>query len=286
MRNALARSVMLVVVALGMAAAGAWGLERTARAQAAPEPPRFKVDPYWPKPFPTVKGPDGRLHKWVTGEVGGTCIDSHDHIFTLNRGWQNSSLGKLQQFEAMSSVPAPPVVVYDPEGNVVASWGDASHLAPGGGTRVMPESLHGCFVDYEDNVWIAGNADGVVQKYTNDGTLLMEIGKKGVCDGKPAASGPQPFFPTCVSPGLNESHTLLDDPADVAVDPHPDPVTHERGSVYIADGYGNHRIVVFDSHGQYLRQWGSAGTGPGQFAAEGGGHPHCVVLGNDDLVYV
>ena len=60
----------------------------------------------------------------------------------------------------------------------------------------------------------------------------------------------------------------------------------ERGSVYIADGYGNHRVVVFDAKGTYLRQWGSAGTGPGQFAPSGGGHPHCVVLGNDGLVYV
>jgi streptogramin lyase len=55
--------------------------------------------------------------------------------------------------------------------------------------------------------------------------------------------------------------------------------------VYIADGYGNHRIVVFDRKGQYLRQWGSSGTGPGQFYPTGGGHPHCVVLGNDGLVY-
>ena len=126
--------------------------------------PRFKVDPDWPKPFPAFKDKDGHLHRWATGEVGGTCVDSHDHIFTLNRGWQQSSLGKLQQFEAMSSIPAPPVVVYDPQGVVVASWGDASLLAADGGTKVMPESLHGCFADYQDNIWIGGNADGVVQK--------------------------------------------------------------------------------------------------------------------------
>lgn len=101
-----------------------------------------------------------------------------------------------------------------------------------------------------------------------------------------ARKGSTLFFPTCVSPGLNGSRTLLNSPADIAVDPNPDPVTGERGSVYIADGYGNHRIVVFDGKGRYLRQWGSPGSGPGQFAAEGGGHPHCVVLGKDNLVYV
>ena len=256
-------------------------------AQSVPKP-QFKVDPFWPKPFPQFKDAKGNLHKWATGEVGGTCIDSHDHIFTLNRGWQNSQLGKLHIFEAMSSVPAPPVIAYDPDGNVVTSWGDASHLTPGGGTKVMPESLHGCFADYEDNIWIAGNSDGVVQKYSHDGKLLMQIGTKGVCDGKPGPPGPgaqPPFFPTCVSPGLNGSKTTLNDPADISVDPNPDPVTNERGSVYIADGYGNHRIVVFSNKGVYLRQWGSAGSGPGQFAAEGGGHPHCVNIGSDGMVY-
>ena len=226
--------------------------------------PRFAVDPYWPKPFPAVKDASGNLHRWATGEIGGTCVDSHDHIFTLNRGWQQSGLGKLHTFEAMSSVPAPPVVAYDPDGNVVTSWGDPSLLAPNGGTKVMPESLHGCFVDREDNVWIGGNADGIVQKYSHDGKLLLQIGTKGRCDGKaPSAPGAAAtFFPTCTSPGLNASRTLLNDPADIAVDPNPDPVTGQPGSVYIADGYGNHRIVVFDAKGKYLRQWGSPGRAP------------------------
>ena len=62
-------------------------------------------------------------------------------------------------------------------------------------------------------------------------------------------------------------------------------MTKQRGSIYIADGYGNNRIVVFDAKGNYLRQWGSAGSGPGQFSIYGGGHPHCVLISNDGLVY-
>jgi len=249
------------------------------------QPPQFKVDPFWPKPLPQVKDAKGQMHQWITGEIGGNCVDSRDHVFVLNRGWQQSGLGKLQPFEGMTGIAAPPVLEIDADGNLVNSWGDASLLAPGGGTKVMPESLHGCFVDYEDNVWIAGNSDGVVQKYSHDGKLLMQIGTKGVCDGPPTLS-PKAFFPTCGSPGDNMSKTLLNDPADIAVDSNPDPVTNQRGSVYIADGYGNHRIVVFDNKGKYLRQWGSAGDGPGQFAAEGGGHPHCVMIGTDNLIYV
>jgi DNA-binding beta-propeller fold protein YncE len=103
----------------------------------------------------------------------------------------------------------------------------------------------------------------------------LQIGTKGVCDW-PANNN------ACgnsgADPNANQSRTLLNQPADIAVDP-------TNGDIYIADGYGNHRVVVFDSKGMYLRQWGSVGDGPGQFAAGDGGHPHCVVLGNDGLVY-
>jgi hypothetical protein len=80
------------------------------------------------------------------------------------------------------------------------------------------------------------------------------------------------------------------------VDPNPDPVTGQRGSIYIADGYGNHRVVVFDAKGNWLRHWGGVvrnvlnpNATPhdrGSFGAGDGGHPHCVVLGNDKLLYV
>jgi hypothetical protein len=261
----------LVVTTLAAAAVSGFSTGRSdVQAPSAPAPPQFKVDPFWPKPFPAVKDAEGHLHRWATGEIGGTCVDSHDHIFTLNRGWQNSSLGKLHTFEAMSSVPAPPVVAYDPDGNVVTSWGDASHLAPNGGTKVMPESLHGCFVDSEDNVWIGGNADGVVQKYTHDGKLLLQIGTKGVCDGKaPVTPGAAPiFFPTCTS-GLNSNRTMLNDPADIAVDANRIR-SRDSGSV-TSPTAGNHRIV--SSMRGRISGNGDRPQRPHQFA-EGGGHPH------------
>ena len=250
-------------------------------AQTGPAGPRYRVDPFWPKSLPIVTDSDRLSHQWVTGMVGASCIDSHDHIITVNRGFLRNGL--LPQ-EGAQSIPSPPVMLYDPAGDVADSWGDPT-LTAEGAAAVLPHGIHGCFADYMDNIWIAGNSDGVVQKWSHDGSrMLLQIGTKGLCDGPPTLN-PRSPHPTCGEPGNNTSRTLLNAPADIAVDPNVDPVTGERGSVYIADGYGNHRIVVFDGDGNYLRQWGSAGSGEGQFVERGGGHPHCVVLGNDGLVY-
>ena len=243
--------------------------------------PAYRVDPFWPLPLPTVTDADGLDHQWVTGMVGASCIDSEDRIVTVNRGFLP---GGLLSQEGSQSIPAPPVVVYDRDGNVAGSWGDPT-LTDEGAAAILPHGIHGCFVDYLDNIWIAGNSDGVVQKWSRDGSeMLLQIGTKGLCDGPPTTN-PNAPYPTFGEPGYNASETLLNAPADIAVDPEPDPVTGERGSVYVADGYGNHRMVVFDAEGRYLRQWGSAGSGDGQFVERGGGHPHCVVIGNDGLVY-
>ena len=114
---------------------------------------------------------------------------------------------------------------------IVNAWGDP---------KLMPRSVHGCFVDNENNIWIGGNADGIVQKWTHDGkTMLLQIGRKGVCDNSDDK---------CGEPGRNGSPTLLNEPADIAVDA-------ANGDVYIADGYGNHRVVVFDANGKFTMAW-------------------------------
>ena len=250
----VATLVFALVVGLGL-----WNPFSPATAKSN-QVPRYIVDPFWPKPLPS--DPASRK-PWVTGEVGGTCVDSKDHVFTVNRAFQNGLVAP----ETVIGVASPPIIEYDRDGNVVNAWGNPA---------ILPTSIHGCFVDYQDNVWIAGNGDGIVQKYTHDGsTLLLQIGTKGVCDW-PANNN------ACGNsgsdPNANKSKTLLNEPADIAVDP-------ANGDVYIADGYGNHRIVVFNAAGTYLRQWGSVGSGPGQFAAGDGGHPHCVVISKEGLVY-
>lgn len=215
----------------------------------AADVPQFKYDPFWPKPLP---------EGWVWGAIGSVCVDARDHVFVVTRGI-------VLPKERNLATPAPPVLEFDDAGNLVRSWGDRN---------IMAKTQHGCFIDKEGNFWTAGNNDGIVQKYTHDGTrLLLQIGKKGVMDSEDG---------TETGRGLNASKTSLFKPSNVAIDPG-------NGDIYVSDGYGNKRVAVFDKQGNFLRQWGRQATQaetdagvPGVFLAP----VHCVVIGNDGLVYV
>src|SRR5437867_412494 len=182
MRNK--RYVYTGTLALALAMAlgtSVWTSHIQADPKKSAKPPTYTVDPFWPKPLPD---------NWVTGEVAGTCIDSKDHLFIVNRGFQTGGLVSPEGVagQPVKSRASPPVIEFDRAGNVVNAWGDpALNTEPQGtlaaGTNeVLPHGIHGCFVDYQDNVWIGGNGDGVVQKYTHDGHFLLQIGIKGECD--------------------------------------------------------------------------------------------------------
>jgi DNA-binding beta-propeller fold protein YncE len=210
--------------------------------------PKFEVDPSWPKLLPNL---------WVTGGVGGVCIDSRDHVFILNRR-------DLTDNDLDAGHQAPVVIEFDPEGNVVNSFGD---------TDTTPNTPHGCMVDAENNVWLTGNGDGIIQKYSHDGSkLLLQIGKKGVVDSSDG---------TAKGKALNASHEGFFKPAGIAID-------SKNGDVYVADGEtpgGNHRIAVFDRSGNFLRQWElhreANETGEAFVPVL-----HCVTMDNSGLVYV
>jgi DNA-binding beta-propeller fold protein YncE len=220
--------------------------------------PRFEVDPFWPKPLP---------NNWVTGELGGVCVDAQDHIFLLTRD-------NLYPKEKKNSKAAPPVLEFDQEGNVVNSWGDRDKM-PG---KAGGNGPHGCFFDKDGNFWTAGNHDGIIQEWTHDGSkMLLQIGTKGKFD---SSTGTDTRFTDDYA--MNSSHTGFNSPTDVAVDP-------TNGDIYVSDGYGNRRVAVFDREGYFLRQWGRQGTVEEVDAGVGSVFlkvVHCVVIGNDGLVYV
>ena len=216
----------------------------------APEPasPRFEIDPWWPKPLP---------EGWITGQLACVSVDHHDHVIVVNRG-------DITEEERETCIQAPAVMIFDLEGNMVDAWGDWA---------VLPSTPHSCVVDNDNHVWITANGDGMVQKYTHDGKLLLQIGEKGVFDTSDGTKKGKP---------LNSGRTRFFKPAGVAVDP-------DNGDVYFADGYGNRRVVVFDRNGNFLRQWGRQATPEEMEAGEGGAFAevvHSVAISNAGLVYV
>ena len=222
----------------------------------AQERPRFEVDALWPGPLPTG---------WINATLGHPCIDSHDHIAVLDR--QN-----ITGEEAETSVPAASILLFDTAGNLVNSWGDSSRV---------PDSIHGCAFDAENNIWVVGNNDGIAQKYTHEGELLFQIGTKGVLDTSDGTAIRATDNSINREP-VNAGHDRFFFPAGIAVDP-------DNGDAYIADGYGNKRIAVFDKDGRFLRQWGRQATLEETRAGAGGAFTyalHCVAISNAGLVYV
>ena len=214
--------------------------------------PRFRVDPFWPRPLP---------NRWLLGQVSGVAVDANDHVWIVQRPrslTEDERGATLTPPRSSCCVPAPPVLEFDPEGNLVQSWG-----GPGTGYD-WPANEHGIFVDHAGHVWLAGNGekDHHVLKFTRDGKFLLQIGKPGA------------------SRGDADTHNL-NRPADTRVDP----TTNE---LFVADGYGNHRVIVFDATtGAYRRHWGAHGRPPGDASVKQFGTPvHCVRVSHDGLVYV
>jgi DNA-binding beta-propeller fold protein YncE len=242
----------LIMAATGAGLAIAFGVFCLLPLQAQVNPPKFEVDPYWPKPLPD---------HWAIGSVNGLCVDAQDHVFIDN-------VQNLDDNELDAAHQAPPMIEFDPDGNVVNSWGDPNVLGKG---------RHGCFVDHDNNVWLPSNQDGIVQKYTHDGSkLLLQIGTRGVIDSSDG---------TITGVPLNSSQPRFFRPEGLVVDP-------SNGDIYVADGEepgSNHRVAVLDRNGRFLRQWGLQRTKAEAEAGEGDVFMqvvHCVAMGNDGLVYV
>ena len=221
--------------------------------------PKFEPDPYWPKPLP---------NNWMMGQVAGIFVDSHDHIWVTNRPRSLDENDRYAQVnKADCCLPAPPILEFDLAGNVVQGWG-----GPGQGYE-WPDNEHGMFVDYKENVWIGGNGmkDTNILKFTKTGKFLLQIGHHGKTGGS------------------NDTENL-NRPAGFVVYP-------KTNEVFVADGYGNRRVIVFDADtGAYKRHWGAYGNRPDDSvprtrASEGPisqqfNTVHGIRISSDNLVYV
>jgi sugar lactone lactonase YvrE len=232
-----------------VAPAAALWLALAPQAATAQQAPKFAVDASWPKDLPGT---------WITGQLGGVCMDAaQDNVYVVNRR-------NITDEEKETSTSAPSIIKFNASGDVIASWGDQT---------TVPGSIHGCFVDLSGNVWVAGNADAMIQKYGPDGKLLLQIGQRGQFD---SVDG------TRRGAGLNAAKDKLHMPSAIVIDPG-------NGDVFVADGYGNRRVAVFDKDGNFLRQWGRQATEeetrnavPGVFAQV----VHCIAMSNEGLIYV
>jgi DNA-binding beta-propeller fold protein YncE len=225
------------------------------------EGPAFKVDPNWPKPLPS---------NWILGQVGGMTVDTKDNIWVFQRPrslTEDEKGATLNPPRSKCCVPAPSVLVFTSAGDLVRAWG-----GPGEDQGFdWPAVEHGILVDSRDFVWLTGSGkgDGMVLKFTTDGKFVKEIGKRG---------------PLTNSADLSQ----FGQAAALAID-------EQANEIYVADGYGNHRVAVFDADtGAIKRIWGAYGKPPtdeklSDFNPESpqfANPVHCVVLAENGLVYV
>jgi DNA-binding beta-propeller fold protein YncE len=230
--------------------------------------PTFQVDASWPPKLP---------NNWVMGVPSWVAVDGRDHVWVLHRPRTVSTED--------TGRAAPAVLEFDDAGRFVQAWGGPSDRYD------WPDIEHGIFVDYRDRVWITGinpiagaegsrRWDDMLLTFTRTGKLVRQVG------GRDKSGG-------------NEDTNNLRRPADVFVYP----TTHEA---FIADGYGNRRVLVLDADtGAFKRMWGAFGNRPVDapplppgvqrpvppLLTEGPGPDqfdvvHALILSNDGLVYV
>ena len=285
-------TIAAVIVVLAIAQ---YTLQTVARAQenGGAKAGIYEVDRMWPKPLP---------NNWVLGSTVGLAIDARDHVFVVHRGQAtldpkfasqmvfappaarggragaapaapargDAAIGEdvasgAKPISDLCCTSAPPVLEFDPAGNLVNHWG-----GPGTGFE-WPPSMHGITIDGKDNVWLAGNGGNTVLKFSKDGKFLLQIGKNGASKG-------------------NKDTANLSRPAEVEVD-------MAANEVYVADGYGNRRVIVYDADkGTFKRMWGAYGKpptddpnvtyDPAKPLSTNWQTVHCASLANDGLVYV
>jgi DNA-binding beta-propeller fold protein YncE len=238
---------------------------------AAEGPPKYQYDPNWPKPLPD---------NWALGGITGMFVDHEDHIWVLNRPRdldESNNYATLNPPAADCCIQPPTVMEFDAAGNLLTSWG-VPNSVPG-----WPKSEHTIFVDRAKNVYIAGAQPGdTILKFTRDGKFISDFGHRG---------------PAVANEGQKQdnqqTNLLLRGVAAATLD-------EGAKELYIADGYLNRRVLVFNSDtGVFKRGWGAYGVAlseipndaqppydPNTTAKHFRSPVHCVRIAKDGLVYV
>ncbi len=163
--------------------------------------------------------------KWVWGQVSSISFDEQDNAWVLQRP---SSVRDDQKDKA-----APPILEFDAAGNFIQGWG-----GPGPGYD-WPETEHGIYADPKGFIWVGGNGktDNHLLKFTKAGKFVMQIGHKGASKG-------------------NKDTVNVNQAADTFL-------YAKTNELFVADGYGNRRVIVFDADtGAFKRMWGAFGNVP------------------------
>ncbi len=188
--------------------------------------PQFRVDPSWPLELP---------NNWIFGSITGVHVDARQNVWVthLPETLTEEELGLVQKPPLGECCQAAPtVVVFDQQGKLVNSFGDGSQ-----DVSQWPRNPHGIFVDHNDFVWVGTHMHHRVMKFTREGKLVLTIGTFDK------------------NAGSNDT-TLMGGPAGIWVD-------SKTNEAFIADGYRNRRVIVFDgATGKYLRHWGAYGKQP------------------------
>lgn len=263
----LRSTILAATLATGLATASHIDRKIAAQTLATVATPRFEVQAGW------AKVPE----KWKLGDVSSVAADQQDNIWVLHRP-RTLSGSDLQ-------AAAPPVLQFDANGNFLQGWGGA------GRGYEWPEREHGIYLDRQGGVWIGGNNcaermlpglkpvdDDQLVKFNTAGKFVMQIGRSNASKG-------------------NADTVNMHAPADVVL-------YDKTNELFVADGYGNHRVAVYDARtGAFKRMWGAFGNKPvdhdvcpppepGPVANDGTPGPsqfailHAIRVSNDGLVYV
>ena len=189
----------------------------------ARQAPVFQVDATWP----------ALPNNWILGTVTSVTVGPDNHVWIVHR--------PRTVAEAKRAQAAPPVLHYDAAGKFVKAWGGD------GKGYDWPSAEHGISADYKGNLWFTGSGpsgggpgastDNMILKFSRDGKFLLQIGGRN-------------------QPGGNKDTKNFERATDVAV-------YQKTNEAFVADGYGNRRVIVFDADtGAFKRMWGAFGRPP------------------------